>query len=79
MIFKGRNIGSGDAIFMMDGTKLIIDSWSPGTGEVWGNLPNGNQTRLNDMEDDLTWYPPFKSSRRQPIVWDGPALMGEEG
>lgn len=64
MIFKGRNIGCGDAIFLMDGTRLTIDSWSPGTGEVWANLPNGTQTRLNDMEARLTWYPPFKSRNR---------------
>lgn len=64
MIFKKRNIGGGDTIYHVPTmTPITIDSWSVGTGCVYGKWPNGEQVRLNGLEPDLSWTYPFKSCR----------------
>lgn len=66
MIFKKRNIGNGDILYHVPTmTPITIDSWSPGTGCVYGKWPNGEQVRLNGLEADLSWTVPFKSSRTE--------------
>ena len=64
MIFMKRNIGSGDVLWHVPTmTPITIDSWSVGTGCVYGKWSNGEQIRLNGVETDLSWHRPFKSKR----------------
>lgn len=36
MRFKGRAIGAGDHLYYPDGTAFLVDSYSPGTGQIYG-------------------------------------------
>jgi len=36
MRIQGQAIGAGDLLFTEDGAPFYVDSFSPGSGEVWG-------------------------------------------
>lgn len=63
MRIQGQPIGAGDLLYTADGLPFYVDSFSPGSGEVWGYRTEtahraGSGPVLTRRAADLSWEAP---------------------
>jgi hypothetical protein len=66
MRIQGQAIGAGDLLFTEDGAPFYVDSFSPGSGEVWGyRAPAGAERG------------PLLTRRAAALSWENPCPPNE--